>query len=749
MSFPLEKAQIDGIEYVLKNPYSICAMDMGLGKAQPKSCAIYTPSGKKTLGEIKVGDYVFGADGKPKRVLGVFPQGLKKTYKITFNDGTTTRSCDEHIWRVQRPKNVAAGKFVDMPLKAFQNNLKQKNGNRNFAIPQCLPLEYPKTSLPIEPYLLGVLIGDGSLRQAGIIITSQSEEIRERIQINNPDITIDRAGETIVVRSPKGKSRPEKIYLDKVGLSVLSLDKFIPKEYLESSVEDRKQLLSGLMDTDGYISNYGILQYCTSSEKLADDVIELIKSLGGIATKKYKLAWIKDKSFPSWLVNFNLDHSYMDLAKKFKRDRLILGKRKYDPRRYFDKVEYFGEEDCVCISVEGSLYLTDHCIVTHNTRIALEVANRRGTTLVVCPSYLILNWEDECKKWFPNKMLTVIRNKKEIYKLWDTDICIVSYENVKYADELFEWAKFVVFDEGQYMKNMAAQRTQHCHQKIYENSIKSMVILTGTPIKNRVEEYYSLIALCNYNPKIKKSEFLERFPDQVTFADHFSHRIEYTMEIRNRFIPVLKWEGLKNKEELKGWLKGIYFRAEAAKGNLIRKDIYVEPANFPDLAEELMRLELGDESIAGKAKQLAAIAMVESTIKYAKEIIEEVGQLVIYSDHVLPAKMIAEAFGVPAVTGELSPEERAEVGKQFQLGKIPVLSATIKGFSTGVTLTAANNMIVNDPPFSPGDLAQAEKRIDRLGQTKRCVIHRMIGSPQHKKIYEILQTKMEIIREVT
>ncbi len=383
------------------------------------------------------------------------------------------------------------------------------------------------------------------------------------------------------------------------------------------------------------------------------------------------------------------------------------------------------------------------------SRLSLEVAAKKGQTLVVCPSYLILNWQDECKKWFPNKILTVIKNKKDIYPVWDTDICIVSYENVKHADVLFEWAKFVIFDEGQYMKNMAAQRTQHCHQKIYENSIKSMVILTGTPIKNRVEEYYSLIALCNYNPKIKDSEFLKKFPDQVTFADHFSHRIEFTMEVRGRFIPVLKWEGLKNKEELRGWLKGIYFRAEAAKGNTVRKDIYADPMNFPDLAEELMRLEIGDESIAGKAKLLAAMAMTDSTIKYAKEILDEVGQLVIYSDHIEPTKKIAAALGVPAITGELGPEQRAELGKEFQAGKLKVLAATIKSFSTGVTLTAANNMIINDPPFSPGDLAQAEKRIDRLGQTKRCVVHRMIGSPQHKRIYEILQSKMEVIREVT
>src|SRR3990167_4999511 len=115
---------------------------------------------------------------------------------------------------------------------------------------------------------------------------------------------------------------------------------------------------------------------------------------------------------------------------------------------------------------------------------------------------------------------------------------------------------------------MDAKRTQYIHKNIFENSIDRLIITTGTPIKNRVAEFYSLLALCYYDPRIAKPEFLDRFPDSITFADHFSYRHEYTLEINNRFIPVVKWTGLRNVKELKSYLEGHYIRIKSEETNL-------------------------------------------------------------------------------------------------------------------------------------------------------------------------------------
>ena len=120
----------------------------GTGKAQPVSEPIATPQGFMPIGEIEVGDFVFGRDGKPTRVEGVFPQGEKQTYTVHFSDGRSTRACAEHLWNV-RYDSTRPWRTVDT------SQLKE---SRCF-IPICEPVEFPDADLPVDPYTLGVLLG--------------------------------------------------------------------------------------------------------------------------------------------------------------------------------------------------------------------------------------------------------------------------------------------------------------------------------------------------------------------------------------------------------------------------------------------------------------------------------------------------------------------------------------------------------------------------------------------------------------
>jgi intein/homing endonuclease len=304
-----------------------------------------------------------------------------------------------------------------------------------------------------------------------------------------------------------------------------------------------------------------------------------------------------------------------------------------------------------------------------------------------------------------------------------------------------------------YLKEVTTGRTEAIHRYIYENSIKRVYLLTGTPIKNRIEEYYSLISICNYNPKIEFSYFLEKFPEVVSFADHFSYRNEYEIFKGYRKIKIVNWSGLKNEDELKGWLKDIYFTRPASYPPVTRKDVVVcDEADFELEMSFNEFVERGSEaSVLPQVKSQAAMNKTKYTIAYCKELLSsgEADSLVIYSDHIEPAKKIAEAFGVEAITGQTRPEVRQKMASDFQFKKTQVIVATIGSFSTGVTLTRANNMVFNDYPWVPGDMEQAEHRINRIGQTRHCVYHRILGSPQDRYILETIESKMNTIKKVT
>jgi hypothetical protein len=306
------------------------------------------------------------------------------------------------------------------------------------------------------------------------------------------------------------------------------------------------------------------------------------------------------------------------------------------------------------------------------------------------------------------------------------------------------------------LKSMQAKRTEAFHRLVYENNIKRLLLLTGTPILNRVYEFYSLIALCNYNPEIKDSTFLKRFKSYVVFADHFSHRREFQMMVRNRRIKVVNWDGFKNVDELKTILKGIYikFKAKDVLQDLpdkVFKDVLISNSEDKDLlaAFELMQSQDGMDRIQPTIKAISALSKVPFTVEYAKELLESVDKVIIYTDHVEAALALGRALRVKAITGATPMPERQRIANAFQNESDKILVATYGSFSTGITLTACSNMILNDMNWVPGVIEQAIGRILRIGQRSNCVIHRIFGSFTDQYISEKLGSKEETIKKVT
>jgi replicative DNA helicase len=304
---------IKGLDEVMdgglsKGELAIILAPFGVGKAQPLYSKILTPNGWTRMGDINVGDYVIGRDGKSTKVTEVFPQGKRPIYTVKFNDNTQTLCDAEHLWAVntinqRNRKTKKAGKIVylepDNTFKVMKtidmiNSTKVWSGKRlNYKIPTVLPVEFNKKDLTINPYLLGVILGDGCVttnNQPHFVtkdydIISEVSKIYNNISITEQtrDIEKDINGELVLVKRSLTKVsllgiKESLIKLNLYGTN--SSTKFIPKDYLYSSVCDRVSLLQGLVDTDGYIDAHRV-EISTVSKQLSEDIKELILSLGG------------------------------------------------------------------------------------------------------------------------------------------------------------------------------------------------------------------------------------------------------------------------------------------------------------------------------------------------------------------------------------------------------------------------------------------------------------------------------------
>lgn len=357
----------------------------GTGKAQPLYSSILTPGGFKTNGETVIGDIVIGGDGKQAMVTGVFPQGVKKVYKVSFSDGASTECCEEHLWTVQDEYQRWNGKSSTLELKEIMLNLKGHDGRKNYSIP-VTDVEFEARELPLDPYAIGLLIGDGGLTTRTPIFSTSDDELLFSLSKELPNgVRPVHKKDSYDYYLSSGRNNgvnPLTHILRNLNLmGKNSWNKFIPYEYLHTSKEHRIALLQGLMDTDGTIDhrNGKHVTFNTVSEQLAEDLIWLVRSLGGVCKRKYKKStWtyngIKITRGKSINITLNLPPDVNPFRLERKKNKVI-PKTKYKPTRYIESVEEVGETECQCIMVDNDshLYITDDFIVTHNTILTLAI----------------------------------------------------------------------------------------------------------------------------------------------------------------------------------------------------------------------------------------------------------------------------------------------------------------------------------------------------------------------------------------
>jgi hypothetical protein len=461
------------------------------------------------MGELKVGDTVITEKGVNANIIGIYPQGLKDMYKCTFSDGSTTECCDEHLWNIQTPtmRYNNPDNFYTKELKDFKDVLIDKFNNKKWFIPITKMVNFETKLQYIKPYVLGVILGDGCISDTIISITKSDSELFEIIkQFLHKEVFLSEnknKEQNIITKSILSNIKGKNLYiryLKHLGLlGCKSENKFIPNNYLLGDIDQRVELLQGLLDTDGYVSKDGYtLQYTSTSEQLINQVQFIIQSLGGTASLSSKIgSYLKDDiriiCRKAYTLNIKLPNNIIPfrLSRKLNRYK---PKTKYSPYRAFKSVEYIGKKEAQCIKIDSDthLYLTDNCIVTHNTLetlISIDYTDKKA--LVICPNSLKYNWGEEIKKFVKNRSYQILTSKnKTIDTIEDKDIYILNYDIIEKLLPVLKQINFdfLVLDEAHMVKESKTKRFKAMKELLETKNPEYRVLLSGTCITNRPKE---------------------------------------------------------------------------------------------------------------------------------------------------------------------------------------------------------------------------------------------------------------------
>ena len=754
--------QLRGIDMAIKSPGgAIIADDMGLGKSLPLDAGILTPTGWKTMGDIRTGDLVVGSDGKPTRVTGVYPQGDLEIFRVTFSDGATVECSDDHLWSVRTQRNGT--EYRTMPLSEIRTGLVNEHGRCRYYIPMVQPIEFTDN---ISPESVDSVDSVDSLYAQGV-------------------------------------------------------DGIVSSDALTGPVEQRIAVLQGFLDTGEYEPGSGALRFYSDSEQTTRDIAELAMSLGGNArrfatgnnvrisatanidrTIRYGVTLV----LPEGIAPFRSES-------RLARYRDLVETR---PVRGFASVESIGIKSAQCIRVAATdqLFVTDDYVLTHNTMQGIGIMNVLSDArriLVICQANMRIKWTREIEKWKTDPDKTV--GMAESTNFPDTDICVINYDILKKnlaALHANPW-DLVICDEAHSLKNPESQRTMAVLGNLLESRKKEhewarplplaengrMIHLTGTPRPNKVEELWPLLSSTRPDlwghGKVAKRIFMARY-----------HPIAFLVrrEIKNRTIvgavPAKKptRENELNmrlhasgsfirrmKREIPGLPRKFRTRLDIPV-RLTKEDLLSLREAETDIIEIYNRTMGGDvsvheTSIAGPvineitrtrpdAPAFHEIARVRHNLGIIKapycakfildELIEEKDfapenrtKTVVFAHHKDVISIIHEeaqkrmkgAFLV--YDGSVTQKRKQDMVDRFQSDdKIRAIIISLAG-TTGITLTQSARMRVVEPDWSPSNMTQTEDRIWRIGQTAESVDigYMSIAGTLDARIGNTIASKME------
>lgn len=367
------------------------------GYEQPYSELIATPNGFVEMGSLKVGDEIWNPDGNTTKVLEIYEQGFKDVYQLELADGRTVRCGANHLWEVICANNHFKHKVYkthDLLTSGLFNEVTvngKKYNSYKYYLPPVSPIAYSEKPQNIPAYTLGALLGDGALTKRTPKMSSIDKEILDKIQKQLGDgfefkydpttsceyRIIDKERFLHKTEFKNGQYGVNRLHrwLEELDLCVSCQYKYIPDNYKYGSIEQRYELVRGLMDTDGYISSDGCMSFVNTSKQLVDDFMEVLRSLGLICTVSKRSPGkggvqngreIFGTRF-SYVVYIKGNPDIFCLSRK--RNRIKLN-RKFSNKVAITDIKYLGEQErqrCILVDNPNHLYVTRDYIPTHNS----------------------------------------------------------------------------------------------------------------------------------------------------------------------------------------------------------------------------------------------------------------------------------------------------------------------------------------------------------------------------------------------
>lgn len=400
------------------------------GYEQPYSEPVLTPTGYVPMGSLKVGDLVMNPNGSPVRIGDIVEQGTTEIYEVEFQDGRKVRCGANHLWATCRNGKKF---YIMRTVDYMKRKLKQGSPGKEhypYKIPELNPLNFDERPITVDPYVLGVLLGDGCICGDQVKFSTADKFIVEELQRRLPDYIIEHKEQySYVIKSKVQGINELNRQLKDLKVKVKSYDKFIPENYKFTSIESRFELIRGLMDTDGSVTN-GACKFVSTSEQLIDDMIFVLRSLGIRCKKSKEISGRNNVGFnngnysdtrPHWELTITTEEDIFKLPRKLEN---IRKNRTYNYKgigiKAIRKTGEFEKQRCLCIDNENHLYITKDFIPTHNSY--------KGGSML-CRNFFLI----------PGSKSYVYASNKQY--LTDDGILTKAWDYMDFIDENTAWGK--------------------------------------------------------------------------------------------------------------------------------------------------------------------------------------------------------------------------------------------------------------------------------------------------------------------
>lgn len=718
------------------NPAFLFFLDMGLGKAQSLDELVLTPHGWVKMGDLSLGDFVIGSDGNPTQVLGVYPQGEIPVYTVTFSDGAETECCLEHLWSTSTELDAQGNPtFRVRSLDDISKDLYCAEGMPKHRIPLVAPVEFKANNIY------------GHEKHYNLAATKSA-----RISAQAPNQS----------NTPKSESS-------------------IPQSLLFDSIEQRVTHFTKYCDAFASVSDDGYVYFSSQRVNDFEDIQHLVRSLGGLAT----MVHAEQNGENLLYVEFSSELPYLRDAFRLTANASLVSIKSYEsePMRFVVGIELVGFKAAQCIRVasEDSLYVTRDFILTHNTKLLLDLfMYRKGRgeakrALVMVPNATnIMSWVDEIQVHQPSLRGVGLEGsaaeRRAMLDL-DADIWIINYQglqslatnvvnrkrvlDVEAIEAVAARFDMIGMDEIHKCKNPESLTFELCDYLC--DAAKYRYGLTGTPFGRNPMDLWAQFFLIDrgeslsHHPQIFKESFFNKTMNNAGFVDwefdkrkkRLLNRMIQHRSIRYRdsecmdlpsqnFNQVRVAMGKDSARYTREMLEEIQEKAMAGDMD-DRQQQENTFMKMRTLASGFVRVyELDDNG--KKTKHFDDIVFkdqpkVEALLDLIASMPED-EKLVIFHEFITTGKMIEEALtkakykflSLNATTKDRKAflhDFRDDDSKRFAV-------VNSKSGSTGLNLQRANHMVYFESPVSPIDRQQSEKRTHRGGQERPCFYHDLI-----------------------